>query len=224
MLQNKRRIMADISSIKRDGPALGIFYESDPVNMSKGKAMIIGPKDTPYEDGFFFFEIQLPSTYPMNPPIVKFITGNGNTRFHPNLYVEGKVCLSILGTWAGEPWSPMLGILQVFITIQSLLDNCPLRHEPAYNSEPAKSPKMTAYNKHIKYAVYETAILNQLQTIRHPEFANPMHEHFQKNKEAIIMRCKALATEVQGSDRCNIYNFVTNFDYTKIIPRLIELV
>lgn len=44
---------------------------------------------------------------------------------HSNLYEEGKVCLSILGTWAGdaaESWSAAKSSLfQVFLSIQGLV-------------------------------------------------------------------------------------------------------
>ena len=31
-----------------------------------------------------------------------YLTNDGNTRFHPNLYRNGKVCLSVLNTWRGK--------------------------------------------------------------------------------------------------------------------------
>ena len=62
--------------------------------------MIVGPEGTPYQHGFYFFDVQFSDTYPMKPPYVSFKTGDGRVRFNPNLYVEGKVCLSILGTWS----------------------------------------------------------------------------------------------------------------------------
>lgn len=44
---------------------------------------------------------------------------------NPNLYEEGKVCLSILGTWAGdksESWSAARSsLLQAFVSIQGLV-------------------------------------------------------------------------------------------------------
>lgn len=44
---------------------------------------------------------------------------------NPNLYEEGKVCLSILGTWAGdksESWSPSRSsLLQALVSIQGLV-------------------------------------------------------------------------------------------------------
>jgi len=61
-------------------------------------ALIIGPFDTPYEGGFFYFYIRCPPDYPIRPPRVRLMsTGGGRVRFNPNLYKNGKVCLSILG-------------------------------------------------------------------------------------------------------------------------------
>jgi len=53
--------------------------------------------------------MQFPEDYPSSAPHIVFLTTNGGkTRFNPNLYSDGKVCLSILGTWrgeSGEQWS-----------------------------------------------------------------------------------------------------------------------
>jgi hypothetical protein len=32
-------------------------------------------------------------------------------RFNPNLYINGKVCLSLLGTWSGPSWNPKTSTL-----------------------------------------------------------------------------------------------------------------
>ena len=66
---------------------------------------MIGPENTPYQYGFYLFDIKVPSEYPFKPPIVKFYTQNNKTRFNPNLYINGKVCLSILNTWSGPQWT-----------------------------------------------------------------------------------------------------------------------
>ena len=79
------------------------------------QAVIKGPQGTPYADGLFFFDVQLPAEYPDVPPRV-YYHAHGD-RVNPNLYENGKVCLSLLGTWAGssvESWDPKKSnILQV---------------------------------------------------------------------------------------------------------------
>lgn len=110
-----------------------IFVRYDPKRMNLMKAIITGPEDTPYSGGVFEFDIFFPTTYPVDPPNVVIITtGNGVVRFNPNLYANGKVCLSILNTWPGRPeeqWSPHCTILQVLMSIQSLI----LVPEPYFN-------------------------------------------------------------------------------------------
>jgi len=63
--------------------------------------MIQGPSRTPYEDGLFFFDVQLPSDYPNSPPVF-FYVSYCTDRLNPNLYEDGKVCVSLLGTWTGK--------------------------------------------------------------------------------------------------------------------------
>ncbi|KAJ7169729.1 hypothetical protein C8R46DRAFT_208451 [Mycena filopes] len=102
------------------------------------RSMIIGPENTPYQDAPFVIDWMLDSNFPHSPPIAHFLSWtNGNGRVNPNLYEEGKVCLSILGTWAGdknEIWnSARSSLLQAFVSIQGLvLVKEPWFCEPAY--------------------------------------------------------------------------------------------
>ncbi|OXB36236.1 ubiquitin-conjugating enzyme E2 O [Cryptococcus neoformans] len=103
------------------------------------RVLIIGPEGTPYTDAPFVFDVYLnPTNFPNEPPIVHFHSyTNGHGRCNPNLYEEGKVCLSILGTWSGdesESWNPSKSsLLQVFVSISGLvLVRCPYHCEPAF--------------------------------------------------------------------------------------------
>ena len=75
------------------------------------------PEETPYSGGCYLFDIFFPGKYPAAPPQVNFrTTGGGSVRFNPNLYTDGKVCLSLLGTWEGaqgEQWNETSTVLQV---------------------------------------------------------------------------------------------------------------
>ena len=100
----KNGIISDISEISSDyDPKIHIWYDEE--NITKIRALIIGPEGTPYEDGFFYFTIDIPESYPFHHPSAKFETINHKIRFNPNLYEGGKVCLSIIGTWNGPKWS-----------------------------------------------------------------------------------------------------------------------
>lgn len=129
---NVKRILADIADMqKKEYVDTNVFYSSaDDSDMTRGYGLVMGPKDTPYEDCPMLFELEFTPTYPFESPKVKFCTYDGYTRFHPNLYVNGKVCLSILGTWEGPKWASTMRISTILVTIQSLLDNDPLKHEP----------------------------------------------------------------------------------------------
>ncbi|KAG1838169.1 hypothetical protein F4604DRAFT_1998295 [Suillus subluteus] len=102
------------------------------------RCLIIGTENTPYEDAPFVIDWMLDSNFPQSPPIAHFLSWtNGNGRVNPNLYEEGKVCLSILGTWSGdrtETWSTARSsLLQASVSIQGLvLVKEPWFCEPAY--------------------------------------------------------------------------------------------
>lgn len=54
--------------------------------------MIEGPQDSLYEGGLFQVDMKFPPDYPENPPTMVFIS----EMWHPNIYKDGKVCISIL--------------------------------------------------------------------------------------------------------------------------------
>lgn len=85
-----------------------IHFEDD--NLLEFDAYIVGPDDSLYRHKFVKIHFTIPSNYPFCPPQCKFVQHTGG-RIHPNLYnTDGKVCLSILGTWPGEPWSQAMTI------------------------------------------------------------------------------------------------------------------
>lgn len=72
--------------------------------------MIIGPADTPFEDGTFRLVMQFEEQYPNKPPAVKFIS----QMFHPNVYATGELCLDILQ----NRWSPTYDVAAILTSIQ----------------------------------------------------------------------------------------------------------
>uniref|UniRef100_A0A8C5SBY6 Ubiquitin-conjugating enzyme E2 Z n=1 Tax=Laticauda laticaudata TaxID=8630 RepID=A0A8C5SBY6_LATLA len=126
-------------------------------------ALITGPFDTPYEGGFFLFLFRCPPDYPIHPPRVKLMTtGNNTVRFNPNFYRNGKVCLSILGTWTGPAWSPAQSISSVLISIQSLMTENPYHNEPGFEQErhPGDSKN---YNECIRHETIRIAVCDMLE-------------------------------------------------------------
>ena len=134
-VQISKRLLADIAELQQPLYAeSGIFYIPSEQDVQCGYACVFGPTDSPYEDCPMVYRFELPKTFPFDSPKVTFHTHDGRTRFHPNMYVDGKCCLSILGTWSGPPWASTMRISTILVTLQSLMDNDPLRHEPGYSS------------------------------------------------------------------------------------------
>ena len=79
--------------------------------------MIIGPADTPFEDGTFRLVMQFEEQYPNKPPAVKFIS----QMFHPNVYATGELCLDILQ----NRWSPTYDVAAVLTSIQRSVEALP---------------------------------------------------------------------------------------------------
>ena len=138
------RLLKDVKQIMKNPlTENGIYYIHDDTDILKGYALIIGPSDTPYFGGNYFFEFTYPADYPHTPPAVKYWTNGNNVRFNPNLYVCGKVCVSLLNTWRGDQWTSCQSISTVLLTLCTLLCKDPLLNEPGVEKG---HRDMTAYN------------------------------------------------------------------------------
>lgn len=138
----------------------GIYVKLNEENIFQLKVMMIGPKNTPYYQGYYFFYIDLPYDYPFNPPIVTFKTNNGRIRFNPNLYINGKVCLSILNTWSGPAWTACQTLRSILLSIMGLvLVDHPLFNEPGYEDDYNNSNK---YNKILNHECLRFCMLKML--------------------------------------------------------------
>ena len=154
-----RRLPRELARVS-DLSNVGIYYRQDPHILNRGMALIIGPPDSIYANCLLFFKFEFPHDYPFAPPKVEFLTNDGYTRFHPNLYIDGKVCLSILGTYSGPGWQSTMSLSMVLLSLKALLDNNPLRHEPGYENIPlthnyALHYKEYVHHQIIKYTVNE---------------------------------------------------------------------
>jgi ubiquitin-protein ligase len=190
---NMRRVLQEIQGLSKSLPInkeSSIFVKYDEENLGLFRFLITGPKDTPYQDGCFLFEMILKDDYPNTPPHVHILTtGYGKVRFNPNLYASGKVCLSLLGTWTGnegEQWNPKTStLLQILVSIQSLIfTDKPYFNEPGYennmNTEAGKKASED-YNKSIQTYTQKWAIENM---IKNPpeDFKEIIIKHFQLKK------------------------------------------
>lgn len=109
-------------------------------NIYKWEFIIFGPQETPYEGGIFKALMTFPKDYPNKPPEIKFISDV----YHPNVYKDGKICISILHPGedqfgyesAAERWKPVHGVASVIMSIISMLSD-PNDESPA-NIDAAK--------------------------------------------------------------------------------------
>jgi len=172
-----------------------IFFRYDEGNISIMKFLIIPQPDTPYAYGCFEFDMYLNSDFPNTPPHVEIITtGGGKFRFNPNLYDNGKVCLSLLGTWngkEGESWTKESTILQILLSIQSIIF-CeePYFNEPGYERERGtkKGKELNAmYNEPVRFHTMVLAMINQLKK---PSFGfeDVIKTHFKLMKDKIYKK------------------------------------
>lgn len=167
-------------------PTNSIFLAYDDKNLDIMKAIITGADDTPYSHGVFLFDIYFDSNYPSTPPKINLMTTGGDTiRFNPNLYANGYVCLSLIGTWSGGPnenWNEKSNLLQVLMSIQSLvmIDGV-LYNEPSYqNGRMNGSNKAldTGYTNIVKYANVKYAIGGYLKEGGPKPFSDIVKKHF----------------------------------------------
>ena len=155
------RFMKELAAANSDFmQGVGIYYWIDDAGARHGKGMIIGPEDTPYAFCPLVFDLQCPTDYPFSPPKVEFKTSDGVTRFHPNLYIAGKVCLSILGTWQGPKWSPALTLSTVLTSIQSLLESNPIVNEPGWENFTLENPRAKAYAGAVQFRLLALTLKN----------------------------------------------------------------
>ncbi|KAK4508546.1 hypothetical protein PRZ48_002285 [Zasmidium cellare] len=182
-----KRIVSELSTLRASLPD-GIFIryaESRPDCM---KILIVGPQDTPYADGLFEFDLLCPDSYPAAPPKMQLkTTGRGTTRFNPNLYANGKVCLSLLGTWSGPGWSAHGStILQVLVSIQSMIFNGePYTNEPGWASQHG-SEASKQYNRQTQTQTVEVAMLGWLEQPGQSVWTDIMQKHFNTQKDQIL--------------------------------------
>lgn len=125
-LLNYSSYTVELSKAPPDGVSVGL---GDDDNIFKWEVMIIGPPDTLYEGGFFSCSLDFPKDFPNAPPVMII----KSPMWHPNVYPDGKVCISILhppGEDKFNPretaemrWRPILGVEAIIISFISMLSD-----------------------------------------------------------------------------------------------------
>ncbi|KAK9447876.1 ubiquitin-conjugating enzyme/RWD-like protein [Limtongia smithiae] len=117
-----RRQLLDISRNGIPGISAGLVDD----NIYEWEVILIGPDDTLYEGGFFKAILTFPVEYPLLPPKMRFET----PMWHPNVYPDGRVCISILHPPeedksgyedAGERWLPVHSPETILLSVIAML-------------------------------------------------------------------------------------------------------
>lgn len=219
-----KRILKDINDLKKNNlDTHNIYYYNNDDDIYKLKVLIIGTIDTPYQYGFYLFDITLPEDYPFAPPKVKFCTSNHRTRFNPNLYVCGKVCLSLINTWHGPKWTSCNSLTSLLLSLQAIvfIQN-PIQNEPGYETE--NGSKCINYNKILYYENINTAIIGLINNIPNTFdcFENIIIQNFIKNYNNILKFIKEQPQKKIMYD-AKVYMMKQELDYSILKKNIIEL-
>ncbi|XP_052188146.1 putative ubiquitin-conjugating enzyme E2 38 [Diospyros lotus] len=164
------------------------------------RAAIIGPPDTPYHLGIFFFDVLFPGDYPARPPKLSF--HSQGLDLHPGLRPDGKVCLSLLENWYGrlvygwfgcnaEKWNPKRSNLaQVLLSIRCLI----LNEQPYYN-QPIRL-YTSKWNKN-KFMLSCEAMIRTLESPPRG-FEDFVAGHFRRRAHPILTKYGDLMDESEG--------------------------
>lgn len=116
----------DLAKNPIDLVSVGLVDDS---NVYEWEILMMGPDGTLYEGGFFKARLVFPSDFPNMPPTMTFTSD----MWHPNVYADGRVCISILHPpgidefnqqeSAEERWRPILGVEQILVSVISMLSD-----------------------------------------------------------------------------------------------------
>lgn len=114
----QQRLSRELSKIS-DSPPVGISITPKEDKLNVLQAQIVGPDDSPYQNGLFKLEILIPDKYPFTPPSIKFLT----KVYHPNIDDNGRICLDLIKMPPKGCWRPTIGLEGLLIAVRMLLEN-----------------------------------------------------------------------------------------------------
>ena len=227
--QALKRLASDVRALHGDTLAdHGIYYRHNTSNVLLGQAVIIGGDDTPYEGGCYVFDFSFPVDYPHRPPVATFRTVDKRhrTRFNPNCYRNGKVCLSVLNTWQGDQWTGCQTISSVLLAIKAnvLAVSAPLLNEPGVTR---KHADFDAYHdivtfKNMEVAVWDTASeVSKGEGVVCPDLRSVVAREFLKRRESFKTRMGEYVSKFRPrAAQTSIYSMEAMIDYPKLLEEI----
>ena len=80
----QRRLQKELQTLRREPMDDMVLTPVSDDNLMRWTAHIRGPVDSPFADGVFQLDVQVPPNYPLFPPTVTFVT----KVFHPNIHAK----------------------------------------------------------------------------------------------------------------------------------------
>eukprot|EP01066_Platyproteum_vivax_P000550 Platyproteum_vivax@DN1060_c0_g1_i1.p1 len=151
-----KKQLIDLTRDDSSGFSVGL---DDDTSFFKWRVCFEGPPDTLYEGGIFNALLTFPDDFPNSPPDMRFET----EMWHPNIYPDGRVCISILHPAGSdqfneqetpeERWRPILGVEAILVSVISMLGE-PNLDSPA-NIDAARDLKedLEGYKKRVRVLV-----------------------------------------------------------------------
>jgi len=155
-----RNQLKDLVKNPVDGISVGLVDDSD---IYEWKVMVEGPQSTLFEGGLFPCTLSFPKEYPNKPPVMKFLSKGF---WHPNVYPDGRVCVSILHEakedahnqqeLMSEKWRPILGVEAVLVSVLSLLSDPNFDSPANVDASVQMRSDPTGYKKRIRKLVRDS--------------------------------------------------------------------
>jgi len=143
---SSRRLAKELMEINTEGCPVGInLIEANDFTKWLFTIEVLG--DSVYVGEKHTLMFRFDSQYPISAPAVQFVVTNGKQApLHPHIYSNGHICASILGT----EWSPVLSVVAVCVTLQSMLASCKRKERPSDNDRYVRTapdnPKKTQFH------------------------------------------------------------------------------
>jgi len=140
-----RRLSKELAEIQKEGCPVGInLVQADDFSTWLFSIEVMG--ESLYKEEKHTLMFRFEPQYPISSPAVQFVVGNGmSAPIHPHVYSNGHICASILG----NEWSPVLSVISVCVTLQSMLASCKKKERPIDNDRYVKhapdNPKKTRF-------------------------------------------------------------------------------
>jgi len=138
------------------------------------------------------------------------------------MYIDGKVCLSILGTWEGPRWVASQRLSSIPLTLQSLMTNNPIEHEPGYENR--KDDKATSYNEFVTYRclVFLVNIVERYSNKELPYILNNFKDEFLERLPNILKSLETRLGNAQADKQWPAipYNMTGKTNYDELRAKL----